>query len=192
MTGKNVSIAIGFGVITASQLALGMCLVTLAAGKSKYNPYSQKSCTSLRVRRPTTPTDTPRCISFVCIRPTQNAGGRIYKPIPLLRYANIIQGSNRVVFISTDSAGDVCTRLSRVLVDDVPGVEVGSGKTQSTDNYGNHRGGFVVVFPGYIHLPFRAGDYPTSWTGECDPPLLDYHQRCLMRACVGIHTTTSS
>jgi len=55
---KNIAVAIGFGVITVLQLALGLCLVAFAAGESKSKPWGQKNCASSRVCRPTAPTDT--------------------------------------------------------------------------------------------------------------------------------------
>ena len=124
----------------------------------------------MRVCRSTSPTDTLRCVSSVCIRPAQNPRGRVHKHITLLRCANVIQGPIQTVYISTDLVGDVCTRFSRVLVDDVLGVEVGGGETQNSNNHGNHRRGFVMVLPGYFHLPFRARDDLTSGTGKCDSP----------------------
>ena len=120
------------------------------------------------VCRPTAPTDTLRRVPSLYIRPAQNTRGRVYEYIPLLWCVNVIWGS--IQFVSADPAGNTCARLSRVLVDDVPGVEVGGGETQNSDNYGNDRGGFVVVLPGYIYLSFRARDDATFWTGECDLP----------------------
>lgn len=77
--------------------------------------------------RPTAPTDTVRCVSSVYIRPAQNTRGRVYKYIPLLWCAIIIRGSDQV-FDSTDPAGDMYTRFSRILVDHILGVEVGGGE----------------------------------------------------------------
>ena len=49
MTMKNVPIAVGFAIIIASQLALGICLITFAAkGKSKAKLWIRKNYISLR------------------------------------------------------------------------------------------------------------------------------------------------
>ena len=60
---KNVPIAVGFAVIAASQLALGICLITFVAKrKSEDKLWIRKDCVSfrasLRLCRPDAPTDT--------------------------------------------------------------------------------------------------------------------------------------
>ena len=88
----------------------------------------------------------------------------------------------------------MCARLSRVLIGDALGVEVGGWEARISNHYGNYRGGFVVVLPGYIHLPFRARDDPTSWKGKSDPLLLPLHCHQLYLTCVrvGIYPTPPS
>ena len=154
-----------------------MSYVAFAAGKSEIKSWSWKSYSHsehLRATfclcRPNAPTDTLRRVSSVHIRPTQTYRGCVYEHIPLLWCANITRGSNQTVFLSANSAGDVCARFRRVLVDDVLGVEVGGRESQNSDNYGNHRGGFGVLLLGYIHLPPRARDDLAFWTGKCDRP----------------------
>ena len=49
MTMKNLLIVVGFAVITASQLALGICLMTFVAKrKSEDKLWIRKVCVSLR------------------------------------------------------------------------------------------------------------------------------------------------
>jgi len=62
VTMKNIFIRVGFAVIATAQLAVGLCLVTLAAErKSKAKLPTRKNYVSLRasVCRSTDPTDTP-------------------------------------------------------------------------------------------------------------------------------------
>ena len=62
VTMKKIPITVGFAVIAAAQLAVGLCLVTLAAErKSRAKLRTWKNRVSLRasVCRSITPTDTP-------------------------------------------------------------------------------------------------------------------------------------
>ena len=62
VTMKNIPITVGFAVIAAAQLAIGVCLVTFAAeGGSKVKLLIRRNHISLRasVRRSIAPTDTP-------------------------------------------------------------------------------------------------------------------------------------
>jgi len=58
------------------------------------------------------------------ILPIQNPRGCAYKRIILLWYADIVRGPIQMAFISTHFAGDACARFSRILIDDVLGVDV--------------------------------------------------------------------
>ena len=77
MTKKNIPIAIGFAIITVSQLVLGIFLVVFAArsgGKShplykKSHSYPEHLLVLLPLRSSTTPADTTRRISPVSICP---------------------------------------------------------------------------------------------------------------------------
>jgi len=126
---------IGFGVITTSQLALGMWLVALAAGKSKTESWNRKSyshsghsgaSSCVGQPLPPVPYDAYRLCIFVRHRTLEV----VYTSISLFYGArNITWGSGQMPFISTDPAGDIYSRFPRVLVDDVLGVKMGGGET---------------------------------------------------------------
>lgn len=76
---KNIPVALGFASITLSQLALGICMTTLAAMKGGRLILYQETRFYLKYLRtsffsglcsPTASGNTPRCIPLVCVSPT--------------------------------------------------------------------------------------------------------------------------
>ena len=87
MTGKNVLVAIGFAIITVTQLVLGMILIVYAAerggeAKSLYRKgklHSNWLFALMRPRSPTAPTDTPSGVPQLRICPEQTRGDCAYR-----------------------------------------------------------------------------------------------------------------
>lgn len=87
---KNVRITVVFAIITASQLVVGIILVTLNAREGGKTLRSSMSSSVICAQDASLlfssviPSDTPRRLSWVCIYPTQIPRGRVYEPLPPL------------------------------------------------------------------------------------------------------------
>ena len=99
MTMGNVPVAIGFAIITVSQLVVGIWLIAVTVGKGgkprllhQYHSRSRCLSTSLQLRpcSHTSPIDTPRRLQVVRVCSTQRPGGHVYEPLPRLWCVRII------------------------------------------------------------------------------------------------------
>ncbi|KAF9784333.1 hypothetical protein BJ322DRAFT_842695 [Thelephora terrestris] len=98
------------------------------------------------------PTDTPRSIPCVRVRPAQSPRNHVYGHLALLR-------------------------LLRLLVDHLLCNTVEEDGTQDFGDFENDRRRCGAVLPLHIHLPFRARGCAVFWKCKHDPlPFLDYSE----------------
>jgi len=112
VTMKNVPITAGFVVIAATQLAVGIWLIILAAeGGGEAQPRTWKNYVSFRVSvcSSTVPTNTPRCIPFLFDCAAQTHRNRVHKHPSRIRYVRITPNMHLMVLILTDPCDNMYT-----------------------------------------------------------------------------------
>ena len=146
VTRKNIPIAIGFAVITACQLALGICLVTLTAKKGgNTKPLTRKNYFSLVFQASPSHRSPSTRIICVYLPGTDPLKSRIRASPSFMVRENYL-----LVFILADEY----TRFPRVHLDRIFGGKIQGVEAQGSEHFENHRGGCDAVLPGYVHLPF--------------------------------------
>ena len=172
----NVLIAIGFGIITISQVGVGVWLITAAVGSGgkailsrrwNHSPseFSFYGFACVVQSFPPIPLDAYRLCVFV-----QHKGIEI-------SFTGLSLGFGVWNFIGSKSDSinilkNTRLRFSCLLVDHVLGNKVEDAGTQGSEHFGLRCDGCDAVLLGYLHFAFRACDDPVFWTGECNSFLL--------------------
>ena len=158
MTGKNVLVAIGFAIITVTQLVLGMILIVYAAerggeAKSLYRKgklHSNWLFALMRPRSPTAPTDTPSGVPQLRICPKQTRGDCTYRHFHFFWWVGL--NTNHLALMRRKYQ----YRLPCIFTYHVRGDAVEGTWSQGFGNFQNYCRGCDALLHDYNRLPFRG------------------------------------